>query len=237
MRDRGNGLAVTVVVPCHNGEAYVGACLESILSQDPMPDEVVFVDDGSTDNSAAIARRFGPRLRYHHQPRQGAGAARNVGIGLATCDCIGFLDADDLWPAGSLGTRLAVLEADSAVASVTGLIEHFRTGDASPQEHARPMPIIQPTRQVGAMLVRRAVFNSVGVFDASGRLGEQFDWVARLADSGLTAVALERVVLRRRIHASNTGISESNRRSEYLHILKSLIDRRRAADRPPTGQA
>ena len=84
------GLSVSVIVPCYNGEAFLAECLDSIFGQDRPPEEVVLVDDGSTDGSAEIARRYDSRLRYHLQPRQGAGAARNAGDVRIACNLSGL---------------------------------------------------------------------------------------------------------------------------------------------------
>lgn len=215
-------LTVSVIVPCHNGEAYLAAALDSIFAQTRPADEVILVDDGSTDATVGIAAAYASRLRYVAQSRQGAGAARNAGIKLATGDCIGFLDADDLWSPLSLERRTALLEAEPALACVTGMMQQF-SGDGA----VRAAPV--PTRLLGAMMVRRAVFARIGCFDTSGRLGEAFEWTARLSDSGLPTAAVEHVVMLRRIHATNTGITARDRRNEYLYALKATIDRRRTA--------
>ena len=222
------GLSVSVIVPCYNGEAFLAECLDSIFGQDRPPEEVVLVDDGSTDGSAEIARRYESRLRYHLQPRQGAGAARNAGVRLAAGNCIAFLDADDIWPSDSLRCRLAVFERDPSVAAVSGLVEHFRSVGAASPASARPLPPVQPGRLLSGMLVRRWLFDRIGGFDTSGRLGDQFSWVASLGDSGLPTVMLDQIVFRRRVHANNMGSQMHDRRADYLHVLTSLIDRRRA---------
>jgi len=229
MEDKGRKLTVSVIVPCHNAEHYLAAALDSLFGQDRPPDEVILVDDGSTDGSAGIAAGYMPGLRYHAQACSGAGSARNAGIRLATGDCIGFLDADDLWPANSLRHRVEALEANSALNGAAGLIEHFRTDSSGNDSDTSSLPPVQPTRLLGALLVRRAVFDRIGLFDASGRLGEAFDWLARLDDNAETVSVLDQIVLRRRVHAMNVGSAKRDRRGDYLHVLKSVIDRRRAA--------
>ena len=90
--------AVSVVVPLFNKAATVARALDSILRQTVSDLEVVVVDDGSTDSSAAIARSFAdPRVRVIDQENRGVGAARNRGIAEARSDLIALLDADDVW--------------------------------------------------------------------------------------------------------------------------------------------
>jgi glycosyltransferase involved in cell wall biosynthesis len=204
--------------------------IESILTQDHQPDEIIVIDDGSLDARAAdVARRLGSRIRYQYQSHQGIGAARNRGISLARAHCIAFLDADDLWPPTSLGARLARLAGSPEVDCVYGLVEQFICSEIDPATRATlHCPVgAQPARAAGAMLIRRNVFDQIGFFDVSLTLGETIDWVARFEEHGLLAVAVDEVVLRRRIHGMNTVIKEKHRQSDYLKIFKASIDRRR----------
>ena len=88
--------SVSVVIPCFNNERYVGAAIESVLSQTFPPAEAIVIDDGSTDSSAAVVGRF-PSVTLLCQENAGAGAARNAGIARAVGEFIALLDADDLW--------------------------------------------------------------------------------------------------------------------------------------------
>jgi glycosyltransferase involved in cell wall biosynthesis len=102
--------SVTVVIPCFNAAAFLHATLESALHQTCAPFEVLVIDDGSTDGSAAIASSYGPPVRVIAQTNQGESVARNRGIDEARGDWIAFLDADDLWMPGKLERQLAVAE-------------------------------------------------------------------------------------------------------------------------------
>jgi glycosyltransferase involved in cell wall biosynthesis len=88
---------VSVLIPCYNAEKYVGETLESVFRQTWPEIEVIVVDDGSTDGSAAVVRSFArPNLRMVRQTNRGSTAARNVCCARATGDFVQFLDADDL---------------------------------------------------------------------------------------------------------------------------------------------
>jgi glycosyltransferase involved in cell wall biosynthesis len=89
--------AISVVIPCYNGARFLRDTLESVLVQTLPPREVLVVDDGSTDDSAAIAKSYGPPVRVIRQPNQGESVARNRGLEEAKGDWVAFLDADDLW--------------------------------------------------------------------------------------------------------------------------------------------
>src|SRR5919205_4589183 len=97
---------IIVIIPVYNGESYVAEAIESILDQTYRPAEVIVVDDGSTDNTAEVVKRFGDVVQYHHQPNRGAGAARNRGVELSHGEFLAFLDADDLWHKDKLAHQI-----------------------------------------------------------------------------------------------------------------------------------
>jgi len=101
------------VIPAFNAEPYLAEAIQSVLAQGIPGIQVVVVDDGSTDGTAEVAAGFGAQVALIRQPNAGIGAARNAGVERAVGNFLAFLDADDVWPAGSLASRLAVLDADA----------------------------------------------------------------------------------------------------------------------------
>jgi glycosyltransferase involved in cell wall biosynthesis len=104
---------ISVVIPCYNGAKYLRETLESALAQTHPPLEVLVVDDGSTDDSAAIAESFGPPVRVIRQPNQGESVARNRGIDEARGEWVAFLDADDLWLREKLEKQVAAARPEA----------------------------------------------------------------------------------------------------------------------------
>src|SRR4051812_35859428 len=104
---------VSVVVPIYNVATYLDACLQSIAQQTLTDLDVVMVDDGSTDDSADIARSMGerdPRFRLVTKANGGLGSARNAGIDAATGEFLAFVDSDDVLPRHALETLLGSLD-------------------------------------------------------------------------------------------------------------------------------
>lgn len=116
MTDR---VRISVVIPCFNGARFLRQTLESVVRQTYRAHEIIVVDDGSTDDSAAIAESFGPLVRVIRQPNQGESVARNCGIEEACGEWVAFLDADDLWEPEKL-ERQAPRMSNGAVAVCTG---------------------------------------------------------------------------------------------------------------------
>lgn len=91
------GIRFSVVIPAYNAEATIERALHSCLGQSRPPDEVIVVDDGSADHTAAILKRFSGQIRHIYQKNGGPSKARNAGIKEATGTHLLFLDADDVW--------------------------------------------------------------------------------------------------------------------------------------------
>jgi glycosyltransferase involved in cell wall biosynthesis len=226
-----DALRISVVVPCYNAARYVADALASISDQPTLPAEVIVIDDGSTDDSHAVVERFAPLVWCIRQDNRGISDARNRGISLASGDAIAFLDADDVWTPGSLSARANILSADPSVECVAGMVEQFISPEL-PDELRRTLvcaPGASAARVAGTMLVRRHVFDRVGLFDASFQVGETLDWVARADAAGVVTRTIDTVVLRRRVHDANTTARNARIKSDYLRVLKASLDRRRAS--------
>ncbi|MBI3693959.1 MAG: glycosyltransferase [Acidobacteria bacterium] len=104
----------SVVIPAYNAERFILDALDSVESQTLRADEIIVVDDGSRDATVALVedwrRQPASRLRLHRQDNQGAGAARNAGVGLASGEFVAFLDADDTWMSNKLEVVAGYLE-------------------------------------------------------------------------------------------------------------------------------
>jgi GT2 family glycosyltransferase len=132
---------------------------------------------------------------------------------------IAFLDDDDLWPADSLERRWSILSARPDLGCVFGEIEQFTVDDPH-----RVAP--RAGRLVGAMLARRSVFDRIGGFDETLRMGEMMQWCGRLEAAGIASGMTDAIVLRRRIHATNNS-HNLVQQSDYIKVLRARLQQRR----------
>ena len=225
---------VSVVIPVHDGERYLGEAIESVLAQADVAVDVVVVDDGSTDRSAAVAGGYAPDVRLLQRERGGAAAARNAGTQAARGTQLAFLDADDVMAPRSIASRLEAAEAQASPPDlVWGRVRCFVSPDLSAEEAQRVglPPQSLPGRLPGGLLVRRAVFDAVGPLPTHLRVGEFVAWAARAYELGMTELDIADVVLHRRLHRTNMGRTQHDARGDYARLLKEMLDRRRAAER------
>jgi glycosyltransferase involved in cell wall biosynthesis len=220
---------ISVVVPAYNAERYLAEALESVLVQTPPGTEVIVVDDGSTDGTAAVAESFAPLVRVLREPHGGIGAAFNRGMREARGTLIASIDADDRWLPGKLSLQCEVLDAHPSVDAVFGLVRQF----LSPEKEAERGRFAFSEEPVpgyvrGVMLFRREVWERVGEIETHLVAGEFVSWYARAAEAGVTMQVVPHVVYERRVHGLNTVIRERDAaHRDYLHLIKATLDRRR----------
>ena len=225
---------LSVIIPVYNGEKYLAEAIESILAQTYRTVEIIVVDDGSTDRSAMVAKRFLDNVQYLYQSNSGCGAARNSGIKKSDGTFLAFLDADDLWVEDKLSLQMEVLESDPCLDMLFGNVEHFYSPDLdqSMREKLLCPSGKMPGYHAGTMLIRRESFLRVGMFNPDLQCGEFLDWYSRAKEMGYRERLLQDVLMKRRIHSSNLGIVKRNTRSDnnqvdMIRALKASLDRRR----------
>jgi glycosyltransferase involved in cell wall biosynthesis len=220
---------ISVVIPVHNGELHLVEAVESALRQTLAPRTIIVVDDGSEDETPAVAARFGDKIQYLRRQHNGAASARNAGALRVETEHISFLDSDDIWTPDKLENQCVALRAAKATTMIFGHLIQFASPELRTEEVARlmfnasPMPALSAC----ALLMRTVDFHAVGLFDESLSTGEFIEWYARAQAAGLATVVLPEVVLRRRLHRGNHGIRSAHTRIDYVRAMKAVLDRRR----------
>lgn len=224
-----NRPTISAIVPVFDGTAYLAAAVTSILGQTRPVDEIVVVDDGSTDDPGAILAGFGDRVRMVRQENAGDAAARNFGVSVSSGDYLAFLDADDVWTPHKIEVQLAALRADAGPIAAFGHIVQFVSPELpsgsvpTPADAGRPVPA--PVN--GTLMIARSDFDDVGPFTEM-RDGTGFvDWYARILDRGLPVTTVPEVVLHRRHHLGNLGRTHASTPAAYAQAVRRVIDRRR----------
>ena len=177
-------IRISVIIPCHNGEAFLKQALDSVLAQTFPVAEIVLVDDGSTDGTPAIGRAYAERypdvMHYIRQEKSGVSTARNRAVREARHEWIAFLDADDWWQLDKLARQVAVLENRPQPDLVYTPLRVFYPDGKTKDLKAWSPEAMWPELRYGnlitpsTVLMRRELFLEAGGFDL--RIHGSEDW-------------------------------------------------------------
>jgi glycosyltransferase involved in cell wall biosynthesis len=222
---------VSVIIPCYNRERYLAEAIESVLDQTYTHIELIVIDDGSSDRSGEIAQSY--PLKYRYQTNGGISAARNAGIALANREFLAFLDSDDIWVKDKLAKQMAVLDTNPHIEAVFGYAQNFYSPelDESFRNRIRCPEKPMAAHISSAMLIKRSAFLKVGNFDTNLKTGIDISWYISAMEHQLQQITIPDVVYYRRLHESNSGITERQYANERLHLIKAKLDRERAEQR------
>lgn len=180
---------ISVIIPSYNRGHVLNRALDSVLAQSRAADEIILIDDGSTDNTAEQVQTAYPQIRYLYQDNQGVSAARNLGIQAATGEWIALLDSDDEWLPHKLAEQIKALEQAPEYklihcdeiwirngVRVNQMKKHAKKGGWIYQ-NCLPLCAISPS----ASLIHRSLFDELGLFDESLPACEDYDLWLRIA--------------------------------------------------------
>jgi glycosyltransferase involved in cell wall biosynthesis len=212
----------SVVIPAYNAAATIAEALESVFAQTAAPDEVIVVDDGSTDSTVDIVRACGDRVRLIRQENAGPGSATTRGISEVRSPIIATLDADDLWLPEKCERQLAALVENPGISTVFARYRPFR-------DRKEPGPTVLDGWIRSAMMVRTDVARANGpIIDPPAFTGDMVDWLGRLKERGEVLHLLTDVLLLRRIRpGSLTYGQDAEGRRGYLKVVNDALKRRR----------
>ena len=231
---------IVAIIPLYNGAKYIRPAIESILAQERQPDEIVVVDDGSTDNgegAAVVSELNNPRIKLLFKENGGQGSARNFGVQNSTSSLIAFLDQDDLWyphhlrllekpflknKSPQLGWVYSNLDQISADGS---MVCHSLLSTLRPNEHPKrtincclgqDMYILP-----GASLISRTAYESVGGFDPQFTGYEDDDLFLRMFCKGWRNEYIDKPLTIWRVHAESSSYSRrmAISRAKYFEKL------------------
>jgi glycosyltransferase involved in cell wall biosynthesis len=216
----------SVIVPVRNGVRFIEEALDSVLRQLAPDDEVIVVDDASTDSTRSVLARVpDPRVRILDGFGRGASSARNIGLAAAVGEFIAFLDHDDLWPAERHRIMMQALTDDQQLDVVFGRIRilidvgGIRWPWMLHQEgrHA-------PGSNLGNALYRSNILRKIDGFDETLRFGEDLDYFSRLQKVGIRFALCDVDGMIHRRHAANI----TNDQQAMQNMVFDFIRRKRA---------
>jgi glycosyltransferase involved in cell wall biosynthesis len=224
-------ISVSAIVTAFQLERFIADAIRSVQAQTRPVDEIIVVDNGSTDSTLNIVRdlsRHDERIRLAEETERGVSQVRNCGIRAAQGDAIAILDGDDTWPADKIEHQAARLGAAPRVDIVTGLtavVEAIDSKTLCPPPEARTETMQHVN--VGACLYRRSLFDEIGLFDPDLRYVEDWDLMLRIRDAGMPIAALTEVMLYYRRYAGSHVTTPDPRKTQEVARVFGLSRRRR----------
>ena len=178
-------MRVSTIIPVFNGSATIAAAIDSAISQGLDGQEIIVINDGSTDATSRVAASYGSKVRVIEQSRRGPSAARNAGARIASGEYLAFLDADDIWLEGRITKTCAALDNDSkAVLAFSDLIPMNQHGElGEPWVIGKPPSMTDLLTQgcriyPSAVTMRRHVYELCRGFDERlPKLADHYLWM------------------------------------------------------------
>jgi glycosyltransferase involved in cell wall biosynthesis len=222
---KNNSPTVSVIIPTYNYGRFLSDCINSVLRQTYRNTEIIIVDDGSSDNTADVVKKFKNTIKYLYQDNKGLSAARNTGLRVASGEYIQFLDSDDLLGRDAIEKKTMFLQINEGLdiaVCCNRLYSSLKT-DGTPKTcgrwflprgnlstHLMYSNIAPPH----AFLLRRDVVEQVGFFDESLRACEDYDYWLRCAKLGYIPHYCDQGRVFYRRHPSSMS---ANRFNQYYH--------------------
>lgn len=217
---------ISIIIPVYNGAHFVHDAVITVLAQKYPSLEIIFINDGSSDNSEGVIKSLDIDYRYFYQENQGPAVARNVGLKEATGDFIAFLDVDDLWPENNLHYLMDELLSQDDLLVVHGYAQHTEKSSITGQYEYLGNPEESFPGYLGAGLYRKEAFNVVGIFDPLfAYTGEDADWFKRASELNINLKKLNEVTLYVRRHSDNMTGGRTLVELNALKVFKRSLDR------------
>jgi glycosyltransferase involved in cell wall biosynthesis len=185
--------SVSVVIPVYNNGPYIAAAVKSVLEQTRRPDEIIVVDDGSNDNTAASVAPFQANIRYIYQENQGEPAARNRGIRESASEYVAFLDGDDLWRPNKLELQMDYLRRHPSCALAYSDMSTFDEAGVIDEKVSERFRIrlrsgrifrdlfMRPLFGSGSVVLHKDCIKTVGYFDEQFLIGCDYEMWLRVS--------------------------------------------------------
>lgn len=223
-----NNLLISIIIPVKNGENYIKEAIDSIKNQE-VETQIIVVDDGSTDNTADIAQNLGC-IVIKHECNKGQVIAKNTALRYIDSNGGGefvmFCDHDDLLTPNALQTMLKEFEIDDELMAVLAKSKDFVSPEIPQETQEKTLIKKEPYfgRIGSCALIKRQVFEIIGLFDEQVMAGEAIEWHSKMEKHNLKIKKLDFVSTLRRIHLTNFGKTHKQKEfKDYVTLLKNKI--------------
>ncbi|WP_130471098.1 glycosyltransferase family 2 protein [Candidatus Magnetaquicoccus inordinatus] len=239
MLQHSESAGLSVIIPVKNGQHFIQSALDSILAQQWPVQEIVLVDDASSDDSRILAvewaNRHQAKLIIVPNDYPGPAGARNCGLQHASGAYIAFLDVDDLWPEDKLACQMRALWQQPQWDGVLGLVQVVAMAEASELSiKYQQMRDNLMHFQIGCGLFRRRLFDKVGLFAAHMQYGEDLDWFLRIMELDVPQVVLhDNPGVIYRLHGNNMTCQHHLAQEGMMQAIAASLRRRRKQGNPP----
>lgn len=180
---------VSVIIPTYNRDKYLEKAIKSVLEQSYKDYELILIDDGSTDDTSKILKKYNKKIRSYSMLHSGVSTARNFGISKAHGEWIALLDSDDYWLPGKLEKQMLYLENNPDIKVAQVGEKWVRNGKfVNPMkkhqkysgwifEKSLPLCIVSPS----AVIIHKTIFDEIGLFDENMPVCEDYDLWLRVS--------------------------------------------------------
>jgi len=226
--------SVSIGIPCYNNARWLGQAIESALAQTWPEKEVLVVDDGSTDNSAEVARGFGERIRFFHTVNRGGNHARNLVVQYATGEWLQFLDADDYLEPAKVAQQLTEVNSEAADVIYSPVQIETGIGNAARREQS-PLDtcndlyaqwLAWEIPQTGGALWRKSALEAIGGWKENQPCCQEHELYLRALQAGLRFVFAPSALAIYRIWSESTVCRKDPRL--VIRVKTGLIDEMQA---------
>ena len=235
-------MKISAIIPAYNSQDFILDAIHSIQNQTHPVDEIIVIDDGSTDSTQQIIQSQTSDIKYISQENQGPSAARNTGIKVAQGDWIAFLDADDQWMPDKIEKQLLALKHSPELHLLAGdmqeiginnelitqsvlakhnLLQKFQEINSLPIKNALAELVNKNFIPTGTVLVNRSTLIEAGMFNTAIRFGEDLELWAKIATKH-SITCLPEVLMLRRLHGQNATSCTMPMLIDLVKVMQSI---------------
>ena len=222
-----NNPLISVLIPTYNNGKYIKQAIESVYAQSYDNIEIIVIDDGSTDNTKEVLKRY-KNIKYFYIEHKGIPFARNVALEKAKGEYIAFLDSDDYWLPEKLNTQIQYFKDHPNCEIVFTKYENFFE-EENIKKNKRA--INEKKREamehhiLPSALIKKSLFEKYGVFDENFQIGEDSEFIYRMTKKGVNFnYFIDKVFYMRRFHGKNiTLVKNINYFKFFADVLRKEV--------------